>query len=115
MMLSFQQTPTPFNLVRSLLERLTPTAPDARERLTKGIQVAHLGCGRGDVLMTLALAFPNSRFTGFDTSEAAVADAAWLAQARRLDNVTFQRMEEAHAPDTSAFDLVMAEGPITWR
>jgi len=114
-MLTFQETPTPFNLVRSLLDRLTPTAPDARERLTGGIDVVHLGCGRGAVLMTLAAAFPRSRFTGYDKSAEAIADAAWLAQGRRLDNVTFHVLDVLVPPDTSVFHLVMADGPVNWR
>jgi tRNA G46 methylase TrmB len=114
-MLTYQETPTPFNLVRSLLDRLTPTAPDARERLLAGIEVVHLGCGRGAVLMTLAAAFPRSRFTGYDRSAEAVADATWLAQARRLENVVFHVLDVEAPPDTSAFQLVMADGPVTWR
>jgi cyclopropane fatty-acyl-phospholipid synthase-like methyltransferase len=114
-MLTFQETPTPFNLVRSLLDRLLPTAPDARQRLSEGINVLQVGCGRGASLILLAAAFPNSRFTGFDLSAEAIADARWLAQARRLDNVTFRLLDGETTPDSSAFDLVMADGPINWR
>jgi cyclopropane fatty-acyl-phospholipid synthase-like methyltransferase len=114
-MLTFQETPTPFNLVRSLLDRLLPTAPDARRRLNEGISVLQLGCGRGASLILLAAAFPNSRFTGVDASPEAIADARWLAQARRLDNVTFRALDRGEAPDRSGFDLVMADGPISWR
>jgi trans-aconitate methyltransferase len=114
-MLTFQETPTPFNLVRSVLDRLIPTAPDARQRLGEGINVLQLGCGRGASLILLAAAFPNSRFTGCDSSPEAIADARWLAQARRLTNVTFRVIDRGEVPDSSSFDLVMADGPVSWR
>jgi cyclopropane fatty-acyl-phospholipid synthase-like methyltransferase len=114
-MLTFQQTPTPFNLVRTLLERLTPTRSDARERLLNGINVLQLGCGRGAALIALAAAFPQSRFTGYDKSAEAISDATWLVRARRLDNITFRPFDEQTPPDASAFDLVLADGPVAWR
>lgn len=114
-MLEFQQTPTPFNLVRTLLERLTPTRSDARERLLSGINVLQLGCGRGAALIALAAAFPHSRFIGYDKSAEAISDATWLVRARRLDNITFRPLDEQTPPDASAFDLVIADGPVAWR
>jgi tRNA G46 methylase TrmB len=114
-MLTSHEIPTPFNPVRSLLDRLTPTAPDARERLAGGIDVVYLGCGRGSVLMTLAAAFPRSRFTGYDRSAEAIADAAWLARTRRLQNIAFHVLDAQAPPDTSRFQLVMADGPVTWQ
>ena len=47
----------------------------SRERLEAGIDVADIGCGAGYAMNVLARAFPNSRFTGFDFSEEAIAAA----------------------------------------
>jgi len=38
------------------------------ERLEEGIQVADMGCGIGDLLIPMAMQFPNSNFVGYDLS-----------------------------------------------
>lgn len=114
--LTYYETPTPLNLARALLGRLAPPAAgDAVQRLSAGVDVVELGCGRGSALLTLAAAFPRSRFTGLDRSSDAIAEAARLAQLRRLDNVVFRRLEDRPAPDLESFDVVISSGSVTWR
>ena len=73
----------PSDLVRTVcdhpivLEALRAT-PGLKERLASGIHVADVGCGAGVSTLTMAVAFPRSRFLGID------ADPASLERARHL-------------------------------
>jgi len=49
--------------------------PGLTSRLSDGIDVADVGCGSGHAINLMAAAFPRSRFTGFDFSEAGIAAA----------------------------------------
>jgi 2-polyprenyl-3-methyl-5-hydroxy-6-metoxy-1,4-benzoquinol methylase len=77
------------------------------ERLTKGARVADVGCGRGQAICTMAKAFPNSSFTGFDNHapgiEAARANAARLGVAA---NTTWEVRGSTELPQGANFDLV---------
>ena len=45
------------------------------DALGRGIDVLDIGCGQGHAVNLLARAFPRSRFTGYDFSEAGIAAA----------------------------------------
>ena len=60
-----------------VLEALRAT-PGLKERLACGLHVADVGCGAGVSTLTMAVAFPRSRFLGID------ADPASLERARQL-------------------------------
>jgi SAM-dependent methyltransferase len=87
---------------RTLLAQIVPALPGAEERLTKGIDVADVGCGSGRALTILAGAFPNSRFTGFDMSETAIARANDGAP----PNARYVVQDAAALTATAEFDLV---------
>jgi len=92
-----------------LLDQILPLAPGLTERLTAGIDVLDIGCGRGRALLLLARTFPRSRFTGYDLSEEAVAHARTEAAREGLQNVHFEArdltdFDEAALPE--AFDLI---------
>ena len=53
-----------------------------------------------------AAAFPNSRFVGFDISEAAIAVARTEAAAAGLDNLTFEVADAAALDHPERFDFV---------
>src|SRR6185369_3362514 len=57
-----------------LLQKVVPLTGRA-EALDRGIDVLDIGCGQGHASNLLARAFPRSRFTGYDFSEAGVAAA----------------------------------------
>jgi 2-polyprenyl-3-methyl-5-hydroxy-6-metoxy-1,4-benzoquinol methylase len=60
------------------------------QRLAAGCDVADVGCGGGRILVRLAQAFPNSRFTGIDITETAVELARQRAAAGGVaDTVQF--------------------------
>jgi len=58
-----------------LVQQWLEAVPDVRERLERGADVADVGCGSGVALLTLARAFPESRFVGFDVFPASLERA----------------------------------------
>ena len=76
-------------VLSSLEEHILPLIPGLTEKLTKGIRVLDVGCGRGHALNLMAKLFPNSEFTGVDLSEEAISFATAEAQAKGLQNVRF--------------------------
>jgi 2-polyprenyl-3-methyl-5-hydroxy-6-metoxy-1,4-benzoquinol methylase len=77
-------------VVPSLQEKILPLIPGLREKLQSGIEVLDIGCGRGRAINALALDFPNSRFTGYDLSDEAVAYANETAKKNNAANVQFK-------------------------
>jgi 2-polyprenyl-3-methyl-5-hydroxy-6-metoxy-1,4-benzoquinol methylase len=71
-----------------LTQQWLPAMPDVQAKLERGAQVADIGCGRGQALMKLAQAFPNSRYIGYDvfgpTVERATANAHAAGVADRV-------------------------------
>ncbi|MFC6083860.1 methyltransferase domain-containing protein [Sphaerisporangium aureirubrum] len=49
-----------------LVQQWIPSAGDVAARLQRGGRVADIGCGHGRAVITMALAFPESRFVGYD-------------------------------------------------
>jgi 2-polyprenyl-3-methyl-5-hydroxy-6-metoxy-1,4-benzoquinol methylase len=61
--------------------------PGLTARLTRGISVADVGCGYGLSTVTMAAAFPRSRFLGLDYDPRSIDRARRLAAERRVRNV----------------------------
>eukprot|EP00451_Oxyrrhis_marina_P019002 CAMPEP_0204338270 /NCGR_PEP_ID=MMETSP0469-20131031/20939_1 /ASSEMBLY_ACC=CAM_ASM_000384 /TAXON_ID=2969 /ORGANISM="Oxyrrhis marina" /LENGTH=384 /DNA_ID=CAMNT_0051322419 /DNA_START=10 /DNA_END=1164 /DNA_ORIENTATION=+ len=83
-----------------------PQFPGAVEKLTEGVHVADLGCGRGGLTITLASAFPKSTFVGVDLDQDSIAKATATLQHTSLTNVTFTCKDLGELPPGSA-DLVV--------
>lgn len=92
----------------ALLDGILPLVPGALDRLNAGIDVADIGCGQGHAINLTAQAFPASRFTGFDFSEAAIATAQREAESLALDNARFEVCDVATLDAPERFDLVTA-------
>lgn len=95
------------SVLSSLESHILPLVPGLTDRLEQGIDVLDLGCGRGRILHRLASLYPNSRFTGIDLSEEAIAYAQ--AQAADLENVEYivRDLSDFHETvDAEAFDLI---------
>ncbi len=90
----------------TLLDGTLGLVPGLRDRLERGIDVADVGCGSGYVINVLGRAFPNSRFTGYDFSDEAIAAGRDQAASWGLGNVTFEVRDVADLGVTGAFDLV---------
>jgi ubiquinone/menaquinone biosynthesis C-methylase UbiE len=86
-----------------------PAVPDIHDRLKGGGEAAEVGCGAGQCLIPVALAFPNSRFYGFDVDPTSIERARQKAQRAGLVNrVCFEQIEAEQIPLRDRFDLVMA-------
>lgn len=91
-----------------LVDTLLPVAPGLVDQLRAGIEVLDIGCGRGHAVNTMAAAFADSRFTGYDFSEAAIGWARDEAAELALANSSFEVVDVARIPDAERYDLVTA-------
>jgi ubiquinone/menaquinone biosynthesis C-methylase UbiE len=75
----------------NLVDAWLPALDGVAEKLQRGAKVADIGCGHGWSTVTMAQAFPNSQFIGYDFHAASI-DAAreHLAAHGGLDNVLFE-------------------------
>lgn len=96
----------------TLVDVVLPMVDGLPERLRAGAEVADFGCGSGHAVNLMAQAFPRSRFTGIDFSDAAVAAGAAEAARLGLNNAAFERHDLAHldkVPEkTAAYDVITA-------
>ena len=77
-----------------LLPEWIPAMPRVKEALERGADVADVGCNRGRALITLARAFPRSRFVGYDVFEPAIRLASERATAAGVaDRVRFEHRD----------------------
>lgn len=95
-------------IVANLTDAILPVADGLVERLERGIDVANFGCGGGRAMMTLARAYPESRFCGFDLCEDAFADTQAEARSQGLGNLRFEARDLSSAQSVGTFDLVTA-------
>jgi SAM-dependent methyltransferase len=86
-------------VLSSLDEHILPLVPGLQDQLERGIDVLDVGCGVGRAVNLLAALYPDSRFTGYDLSEEAIARGRREAEAKGLSNVRFE------ARDLSDFDV----------
>jgi SAM-dependent methyltransferase len=90
---------------RQLVEDILPMMDGVVARLEAGADVADVGCGGALSTISMARAFPRSRFVGYEVSEHALTRArANLAEAR-LANVRILDPRQDPLPER-AFDLV---------
>lgn len=76
--------------------------------IAAGMRVLDLGCGSGDVSITVAgLVGPKGRVVGVDRGEAAVEAARARAQSRGVTNVEFRCTQIEDVDDPAGFDAVV--------
>ncbi len=92
--------------VSALFDHVLLLIPGLTEALQRGIEVLDVGCGSGRAVNKMAEAFPNSRFTGYDFSGEAIANANTEAQLRKLSNVQFVVKDAATLHDHNRYDLI---------
>jgi 2-polyprenyl-3-methyl-5-hydroxy-6-metoxy-1,4-benzoquinol methylase len=93
-------------VVAALTDQILPLIPGLSERLQKGIDVLDVGCGSGRALNLLARTFPNSRFSGYDFSEEAIAHAHAEAKEHGTTNVHFEVKDVAVLDEKARYDLI---------
>lgn len=89
-----------------LTRRWLPAMPDVVERLETGARVADVGCGAGAAVLTMAEAYPNSSFTGYDVDPRAIEAAIARANESGHSNVAFEVRSADEIPTDPAFDLI---------
>lgn len=94
--------------VSALTSAILPLVPGLVDKLRAGIDVLDLGCGSGRALVTMAFAYPNSRFFGYDLSEPALAAGRAFAAEMGVRNAHFEARDVERMNDTARFDLVTA-------
>jgi 2-polyprenyl-3-methyl-5-hydroxy-6-metoxy-1,4-benzoquinol methylase len=86
-----------------------PALPEVNRKLRDGAEVAEVGCGAGQCIVPVAMAFPQSRFTGFDLDPTSIDKARRKASRGGVsDRLAFQEVAAEKIPFTDRFDLVMA-------
>jgi SAM-dependent methyltransferase len=86
-----------------------PAVPDVHGRLCEGGEAAEIGCGAGQCAIPVALAYPRSRFFGYDVDARSIERARDKAmRAGIADRVSFERIAAEDLPAVDRFDLVMA-------
>lgn len=95
-------------VVAGLFEHMLPLVDGLHERLATGIDVLDVGCGRGRALLALAVAYPASRFVGYDFSEEAICWGQREAQHLDLENLVFEVRDAAQLDEVESYDLVTA-------
>lgn len=90
----------------SLVSEWLPALDGVVEKLEAGARVADTGCGHGHSTLLMAEAFPNSRFTGFDTHAGSIAAAQAHAREAGLSGRVSFVLADAKAPLPGAFDLI---------
>src|SRR5260370_34249183 len=79
-----------------LVQQWLPVMPDVQERLTRGVSVADIGCGRGRGVIKLAQSFPRSHYVGYDVFQPSIDRANANAQAAGVaDRARFQQLDAA--------------------
>tara|TARA_R110002095_G_scaffold140726_1_gene122194 strand:+ start:2321 stop:3409 length:1089 start_codon:yes stop_codon:yes gene_type:complete len=96
------------SVVNGLFRHVLPLAPSLILGLCEGLDVLDLGCGAGATLMELAVAFPKSRFVGYDMSEEDIRRARRSAEARGISNITFITRDISQIHAICSFDLITA-------
>lgn len=83
--------------------------PDIVQKLEDGGRVLDVGCGRGQVVLAMAKAFPNSEIVGVDPDTASIEFArAAVAEAGLNGNARFVADTLDGVSESPGFDLVLA-------
>jgi SAM-dependent methyltransferase len=90
-----------------LVPEIIPALEGVSEKLERGAVVADVGCGGGVALTTMARAFPNSEFHGFDPNSHAIANCEQRAAALGLGNLRAFVARGEDMPDDT-YDFVLS-------
>jgi len=83
-----------------------PAVPGLTDRLSRGIHVADVGCGWGISTVTMAAAYPKSRFLGIDYDPSSIDRARRLAAERQVRNIHWVAAPAHHLPAAPSHDLI---------
>ncbi len=92
---------------QELVPHILPALDGVVAKLEAGAVAADVGCGGGVALITMAEAFPNSTFHGYDPSQIAIDRCREKAQELGLKNVELHVAGGEELPDTPTFDFLI--------
>ncbi len=92
---------------QELVPNILPALDGVVVKLEAGAVAADIGCGGGVALMTMAEAFPNSHFHGYDPSQHAIDRCQQKVDELGLDNVTLHVAGGEDVPDEPTFDFLI--------
>lgn len=93
--------------VNNLTRDWIPAMPGVDARLRAGGSVADVGCGNGQALIQVALAYPDAQLYGFDINEPAIAAARANAEAAGVaDRIRFEVID-ASVGLPGTYDLIL--------
>lgn len=95
-------------VIAALHTHIVPLMPNLDRRLTDGLDVLDIGCGKGLALIELAARYPRSHFTGVDLSSDAIAAGRAEAQRRGVTNITLSVGDAATFGVPASFDHIFA-------
>ena len=90
----------------AFVPQIIPALDGVQSQLEAGAAVADVGCGAGLALRTLAKAFPNSTFHGYDPSVNALKIAREKAADDGLTNIEFIHAGGEDLPDEPTYDFM---------
>jgi 2-polyprenyl-3-methyl-5-hydroxy-6-metoxy-1,4-benzoquinol methylase len=96
------------SVLSSLSTHVLPLIPGLTERLTHGIRVLDIGCGRGKAMLHLAAQYPRSTFHGVDLCAEPVEQANAEVETLGLQNVVFEQQDLTHYTFSAKYDLITA-------
>jgi 2-polyprenyl-3-methyl-5-hydroxy-6-metoxy-1,4-benzoquinol methylase len=96
------------SIVPVIVNKVIPLMAGMKEALLEGVNVLDVGCGRGRALQELAKAFPDSRFTGYDLSNEAIAHANREAEQEGLENLSYEVRDVSNFQEKEQFFLILA-------
>jgi 2-polyprenyl-3-methyl-5-hydroxy-6-metoxy-1,4-benzoquinol methylase len=85
-----------------------PAVPELHQQLLGGADVAEVGCGAGQCIVPLALAYPRSRFVGCDIDPSSIERAKNKASNAGVEGRVSFELVAAEALPVNRFDLTMA-------
>ena len=97
--------------VNHLTQNWLPALPDVQAKLDSGepVRIAEVGCGEGLSGITIAKAYPNVSFDGYDLDNASIAAAQKAAsEAGVADRVKFEVRDAADPSIDGDYDLVLS-------
>ncbi len=96
------------SVIPFLEDAIVPLVPGLADKLKAGAEVLDVGCGSGRIINRLAKAFPQSRFSGYDLSQDAIAAARADAAEIGVKNSTFVAMDVVKWDESAKWDVITA-------
>jgi len=93
---------------QALVPRIIPALEGVEEKLESGALVADVGCGGGLTLTTMAQAYPNSEFHGFDPNSHAIENLKRASADTGLTNIKAFAIGGEDLPEGGNYDFILS-------